>query len=147
MRGPMSIRLTGPAGSRGQAIAQGAAGQSTLSQADAQGPVGGMKQWTPYQSFTFDFDRAEIRGGEMNQVSDIAAYLARNPSIRVGLDSSNYPRTTDWRNQDLGERRVAAIRDALIRAGTPPNKIQVGSFGDPQTQRNNQVEVLLISAQ
>jgi outer membrane protein OmpA-like peptidoglycan-associated protein len=105
-----------------------------------------VDHWTLYRSFTFDSGRAEIRGADKTQVSEIAAYMAQNPSLRLGLDGATDPGVTDPHNQQLGDRRVAAVRDALIRAGTPANKIATGAFGDPQLKRDRQVDVLLITA-
>jgi flagellar motor protein MotB len=41
----------------------------------------------------------------------------QNPSIKVGIDGHTDPRGTNPYNQALSERRVQAIRDALMRAG------------------------------
>ena len=43
--------------------------------------------------------------------------MNQNPSLRVGIDGSMDPRGTDPRNQDLSDRRVNTVRDALIQAG------------------------------
>jgi outer membrane protein OmpA-like peptidoglycan-associated protein len=111
----------------------------------AQGSVGVVDHWTPYRNFTFDNGRANIRASETSQISDIAAYMAKNPSLRLGIDGSTD--TTNPHNRDLSDRRVSAVRDALIQAGTPTYKIETGPFGDPQLRRERQVEVLLITAQ
>jgi hypothetical protein len=56
--------------------------------------------------------------------------MNQNPSARVAIDGSN-------------ERRVGRVRNALIDAGVPANKIQTGSFGDPQQRRDGRVAVLV----
>jgi len=83
----------------------------------------------------------------MSQISDITGYLAENPSVRLGIDGTTDPNVTGSRNEYLSERRVGAVRDALIQAGTPASKIETGTFGDPRRPRDGQVEVLLITAQ
>jgi len=50
--------------------------------------------------------------------------MQQNPSLQVGIDGSMDPRGTDPRNQDLSNRRVGAVRDALIQAGVPAYRIQ-----------------------
>ena len=50
------------------------------------------------------------------------------------------------KNHDLSNRRVKAVRDALINAGVPAYKIKSGAFGDPQTRRDRRVEVLFNTA-
>ena len=79
----------------------------------------------------------------MSKVSEIATYMNQNPSLQVGIDGSMDPRGTDPRNQDLSDRRVEAVRSALIQAGVPAHKIQTGAFGDTQLTRDRRVEVLI----
>jgi outer membrane protein OmpA-like peptidoglycan-associated protein len=79
-------------------------------------------------------------------VSEIAAYMKQNPSLRIGIDGSMDPRGTDPRNQDLSDRRISAVRDALIQAGVPASKIQSGAYGDAELARDRTVEVLISSS-
>lgn len=133
-----SVGATGPAGPAG---AQGPAGWS-----GPQGPVGIVDRWTSYRRFTFDYKRADIHASDMRQVSEIAEYLTQNPSLRLGIDGSTDPRVTDRRVRDLAERRVDAVRNALILEGVPAYQIKTGAFGDPKLRRDRQVEVLLVTA-
>jgi peptidoglycan-associated lipoprotein len=105
-----------------------------------------VARWTLYRDFRFDYDRSELRASEMKKVSEIAHYLKKNPSLNVGLDGSMDPRGTDPRNQDLNNRRVSAIRDALVEAGVPASKIQMGAFGDTQLLRDRRVAALICTA-
>jgi outer membrane protein OmpA-like peptidoglycan-associated protein len=79
-------------------------------------------------------------------VSEIARYVKANPSLKVGLDGTMDPRGLDPRNQDLSDRRVNAIRDALIRAGVPASRIQMGAFEDTRLARDRRVAVMLCTA-
>jgi len=79
-------------------------------------------------------------------VSEIAAYMKQNPSLRIGIDGSMDPRGTDPRNQDLSDRRISAVRDALIQAGVPSSKIHSGAYGDAKLARDRRVEVLISSS-
>jgi outer membrane protein OmpA-like peptidoglycan-associated protein len=138
--------LAGPMGPAGPMGAQGPAG-----------PVGpqaaAAKQWSSFRDFLFDFDKSAIRSNETSHVSDISAYMKQNASARVGIDGHTDPRGTDPYNQSLSERRVNAIRDALVKAGVPGAKIHTGAFGETQPkcnestescwQRDRRVEVLI----
>jgi peptidoglycan-associated lipoprotein len=144
---------TGPAGPMGPAGPAGAQG--------AQGPAGpagaqasaAAKQWSSFRDFLFDFDKSAIRSNESSHVSDIAAYVKQNPTARVGIDGHADPRGTDPYNQDLSQRRVDVIRDALVNAGVSVGKIHTGAFGESQPkcsesteacwQRDRRVEVLI----
>jgi peptidoglycan-associated lipoprotein len=141
------IGATGPMGPAGPAGAQGPAGPAGAQTAAA------AKQWSSFRDFLFDFDKSAIRSNETSHVSDIAAYLKQNPSARVGIDGHADPRGTDPYNQGLSERRVNAIRDALVNAGVSTGKIHTGAFGETQPkcnestegcwQRDRRVEVLI----
>ena len=63
--------------------------------------------------------------------------------MKIGLDGSMDPRGTDPRNRKLRNRRVSAIRDALITAGVPASKIQTGAFGDASLARDRRVAALV----
>jgi outer membrane protein OmpA-like peptidoglycan-associated protein len=126
----------GPAGDPGISGMQGASGPP-----GHQGPVGIVDRWTSYRDFNFDRGRSELQASDADTVAEIASYSAHNPSLRIGIDGS-----MDAGNPRLAERRVSAVRDALMRAGVPTDKMETGAFGDPQLRRDGRVEVLLLSA-
>jgi outer membrane protein OmpA-like peptidoglycan-associated protein len=68
--------------------------------------------------------------------------MNQNPSLRLGIDGSMDPSGTE-RSQDLSDRRVNTVRDALIQAGVPAHRIQAGSFGEAGARRDHRVEVLV----
>ena len=74
-----------------------------------------MRQWSSFKDFLFDTDKSDIRSNETSKVSEISAYMKENPSVQV--DGFADPRGTNPHNQGLSERRVNAIRDALVKAG------------------------------
>jgi outer membrane protein OmpA-like peptidoglycan-associated protein len=141
----------GPEGVQGPAGPEGA--QGPVGPAGAQGPPGAVQRWASFTDFLFDFDKSDIRLDEMSKLSEIAAYMQRNPSSKVGIDGHTDPRGTDRYNQALSEGRVNAIRDALMKAGVPADRIQTGAFGESQLkcsesteacwQRDRRVEVLI----
>lgn len=127
------IGATGAMGPAGPMGAQGPAGPAGPQAAAA-------KQWSSFKNFLFDTDKSDIRANETSKVSDIAAYMQENPSVRVGIDGYADPRGTDLYNQSLSERRVDAIRDALVRAGVSGDKIKTGAFGEQRRQCNESSE-------
>jgi len=116
--------LTGPQGPTGAMGAQGPTGSI-----GAQGPTGSVGDWTVFREVWFEHDQVSIRSDEMYKVSELATHLQQNPSIRVGIDTFNDPYTTDNYNRTLAQRRVDAVRDALLNAGLPAHKIQRGIVG------------------
>ena len=108
----------------------------------AQGPAGVIGRWMSYRDFWFERGEAGIRPSDTSNVSDIAAYMRQNPSLQVGIDTFMDPR-----NQDLRDHRVNAVRDVLIQAGVPAEKIWTGAFGDPKPRHAARVEVLITTLQ
>lgn len=123
----------GPSGGAGASGPSGSVGAS-----GAQGPTGIVGRWASYRVIDFDYARSELSAADRSVISDVAAYMAKNPSLQVGLDGYNDPNSPR-----LSERRVGTVREALIAAGVPPSKIQVGAFGDPQLRTDRRVEMLL----
>ena len=167
-----SSGLTGAQGSPGMTGAQGSAGmtgvQGSAGMTGVQGPAGltGAQgaaapapaplpaiRWTSLKEIMFDFDRADIRYSESRKPAEIAAYMSQNPSVRLGIDGYTDSRGTSQYNLPLSQRRVTTVRDALIQAGVPADRIETGTFGTDRlmcnpsaeqcSQRDGRVEVLV----
>ncbi len=106
----------------------------------AQGPVGEIARWTEYRYFTFDRGTANITAADRNTASEIATYLANNPSLQLGIDGAMDPL-----DQNLGGQRVSAVFSALTMAGVPGSSIRRNTINDPQFVPDGRVEVLLSS--
>jgi outer membrane protein OmpA-like peptidoglycan-associated protein len=151
-----STGMTGVQGSTGMTGVQGSAGitgvQGPAGIAGAQGAPASSR-WTLVKEFMFDFDRSDIRNSESRKPAEVAAYMSQNPSMRLGLAGYTKRQSTDQYNLPLSQRRVATVRDALIQAGVPADRIETGTFGtdrfmcNPSTeqclQREGRVEVLV----
>jgi peptidoglycan-associated lipoprotein len=123
------------------------------------GPVGVMgrlgpkRPWVTFADFLFDFDRSAIRSSETGKVDKVNQYMKENPNIEIGLDGHADPRGTHQYNQPLSQRRVDAVKAALLSAGIASDKITTGAFGETQLkcseateecwQRDRRVEVLV----
>jgi outer membrane protein OmpA-like peptidoglycan-associated protein len=106
----------------------------------ARGPTGVVPCWVSYREFWFNANSADILSAQDSVIRDMASYLKKNPTLIVGLDGH-----MDSHNKDLSNNRVNAIRDALIDAGVPANRIKTGAFGDSKLRRDGRVEVLIMS--
>ena len=76
----------------------------------------------------FGFDRSEVPPAEMPKLQRIASFLKGNGS-NVILAGFTDERGTEEYNRALGERRAAAVRNALIGMGVSPARTQTVSFG------------------
>jgi hypothetical protein len=140
-KGAQGSTMAGIAGETGRSGPAGV--QGPIGSTGAQGPVGVVDRWTSYREFVFDYNAANINTGDQGKVAEIAGYMKQNPSLQIGIDGSMDPRGNDPRDQALSDRRVGAVRDALIQAGVPASKIQTGAFGDTRLTRDRRVEVLV----
>jgi outer membrane protein OmpA-like peptidoglycan-associated protein len=138
-------------GAQGPTGMTGAQGQRGMTESERQrDPVAG---WVSLREIIFDFDDADIRPSEMSKISDIASYVDQNPNVRLGIDgSTDLLRGTNQYNVALSQRRVANVRDALMRTGVSADRIETGGFASERakcddsieqcSQRDGRVEVL-----
>jgi len=136
-RGPQGPQgMTGPQGQPGMTGSQGQQGV-----AGSQGDAAAATGWISLRDIMFDYDKADIRSSEMGKISDVATYVRQNPSVLVGIDgSTDLLRGTNQYNTALSQRRVANVRDALIRAGVSADRIETGGFGAERTKCNDAIE-------
>ncbi|MGH7388145.1 MAG: OmpA family protein [Candidatus Rokuibacteriota bacterium] len=78
----------------------------------------------------FDFDKADVRPEEQAKIDQIATYLKENETLAIKLDGHADPRGTGRYNHALSNRRLDAIRTALVNAGVPAERIGTAPFGD-----------------
>ena len=144
--GPMGPRGdTGPPGPTGMTGAQGTTGL-TGSQGQpgmtAPGAAASGTGWISLRDIMFDYDTADIRPTEMNKISEVAAYLRQNPSIRVGIDgSTDLLSGANRYNVDLSKQRIANVRHALIETGVSDDRIETGRFGARRAECNESTEL------
>jgi peptidoglycan-associated lipoprotein len=93
------------------------------------GPAGATTAWESFKDILFDYDRSDIRASETGKIDEIAGYLRRNPTVNLRIDGFADPRGGNTYNLALSQRRVNAVRDALVKAGTPAERISTGHFG------------------
>jgi outer membrane protein OmpA-like peptidoglycan-associated protein len=94
-------------------------------------------RWSSYRDFWFDYGSAVLDPSYREGIRDAADYLRAHPAYRLAIDAQASE------GDGLRQRRVAAIRDALLAAGVPKYKIQEGGFGDEQLRRERRVEILI----
>jgi outer membrane protein OmpA-like peptidoglycan-associated protein len=124
-----STELAGTVGLTG---ATGAAGpQGAIGATGSQGPLATAAiSWSPYRDFTFRTNSNRIQEADSAKAGEIAGYAKANPSGRIAIDGAD-------------ATRVVVVRDALIVAGVPADRIQSGAMGDPQLRRDGRVGVLV----
>jgi len=161
--------LVGPAGPQGPAGAPGVAGpagpagalglaglagpQGPAGAQGSQGVAGAVARWESFKDFLFDFDKSDVRTDERGKIKEIVEFMKEHPTFELGLEGYADPRGTDAYNQVLSERRVTAIRDALVNDGAATGRIRIGAEGEKNRncgedtegcyQKNRRVEVFV----
>jgi peptidoglycan-associated lipoprotein len=88
----------------------------------------------------FDYDRADVRDDELPKITQLADYVKQNDGLVLRLDGHTDPRGDNPYNMRLSQRRVDAVRKALIDAGVPEERIRVAAFGDQRLKCAEQDE-------
>lgn len=103
----------------------------------------------------FEFDSVAFRPESEPVVDQVAAALAAHPEIRkVRIEGHTDDSGTERYNQGLSQRRAEAVRQALVRRGVAPSRLETAGYGPsrplvPNTseenrQRNRRVEFLIL---
>jgi outer membrane protein OmpA-like peptidoglycan-associated protein len=161
--------LAGPAGPQGPAGAPGVAGpagpagppglaglagpQGPAGAQGSQGVAGAAARWESFKDILFDFDKSDVRADEVGKIKEIVEFMKQNPTFEIGIEGYADPRGTDAYNQALSERRVNAIRNALVTGGASASGIRLGAHGEKNRncnedsegcyQKNRRVEVFV----
>jgi outer membrane protein OmpA-like peptidoglycan-associated protein len=143
--GPFNVAgERGPAGPTGPTGAQGPAGpvgpQTMAGSENRMVSFGTGNNSSAFKDILFDTDKSDIRSNEMSKITDIAEHVEQNAPMEVNIGGYADPRGTDEHNQGLSERRVNAIRDALVKAGVASDKIQTSAFGEQKPLCNESTD-------
>lgn len=104
----------------------------------------------------FDVDQARLRAGALANVRRISALLNQFPEYQIAVEGHTDATGSASYNQQLSERRAAAVREALVEGGVDPGRITSRGFGLTQPiatndtpagrQQNRRVEVIVLGA-
>jgi len=84
---------------------------------------------SPLKDVFFDYDESSIRNDQKAALNDNVGWLKVNTGAKVLLEGHCDERGTAEYNLGLGERRSKAVKDYLIAAGVPADRISTISYG------------------
>lgn len=85
----------------------------------------------------FDNDSATIAPSYNAQLDEAAAILKGHPGIRVGLAGHTDSNASSEYNQALANRRVNAVKAALVERGVNAAQLETSAFGEEQPAAPN----------
>jgi peptidoglycan-associated lipoprotein len=77
----------------------------------------------------FDFDKYDLQPEALRTLDGNATRIRENGSLRVRIEGHCDERGTVEYNLALGEKRARAVRDYLVSAGIPAQRLSIISFG------------------
>jgi peptidoglycan-associated lipoprotein len=84
---------------------------------------------SPLKDVFFDFDNSAVRDDQKAALNEDVAWLKGNARTKITLEGHCDERGTAEYNLALGERRAKAVKDYLIAAGVPGDRISTISYG------------------
>jgi len=84
----------------------------------------------PLPDVFFAFDKASLLPEEGDALASGIAWLLANPEVTVTIEGHCDERGTSEYNLSLGERRANVVRDYLVAAGVPAERIRTVSYGE-----------------
>ena len=85
---------------------------------------------SPLKDVFFDFDKSGIRDDQKSPLAEDVAWLKGNTRAKVTIEGHCDERGTAEYNLALGERRAKAVKDYLVAAGIPAERIATVSYGE-----------------
>jgi len=77
----------------------------------------------------FEYDRSQVKASEHSKLDAVASF-AKGGNRAIRVEGHCDERGTEEYNRSLGERRALAVREYLVRAGVPANRIDTISHGE-----------------
>ncbi len=88
----------------------------------------------------FDFDKSHIRDDAKAALQHNAAWMKKNPGVKVQIEGHCDERGTNAYNMGLGDRRASSAKKYLLTLGVNPKQLSTISFGEekPQCTEHNE---------
>jgi outer membrane protein OmpA-like peptidoglycan-associated protein len=77
----------------------------------------------------FDSGRASLKAGGRHALANLARFMRQQPERKIVIEGFTDDRGSPLANQRLSERRAAAVREALVGDGIPPERIEARGRG------------------
>jgi len=109
----------------------------------------------PLENIYFATDSSVIDARYNTEIAELAEFLKSNPGVRVQMAGHTDSSASDQYNDALSERRVEAVKAALMQRGVNASQLVTGAYGEekpsvPNTsaenmQLNRRVELTVVN--
>ncbi|MCS7196492.1 MAG: OmpA family protein [Aquificaceae bacterium] len=89
----------------------------------------------------FDFDKHQIKKEYLPFLEEVVKTLKENPNVRVRIEGFTDHVGSKAYNDRLALRRAQAVKEYLVRAGIPADRIEVRGFGKERYVADNRTPV------
>jgi len=93
-------------------------------------PVAEVPKPPQFKAVFFDFNKADLRPGDRQNLDEAIRWLKANSQARISLDGYADDRGTPPYNLNLSERRAIAVRDYLVAGGIDAKRISATGSGE-----------------
>ena len=80
----------------------------------------------------FDLDKATLRPESTAELNRLIALMNEVPTLKIELGGHTDAQGSDTHNQDLSERRAAAVVEFLTKAGIAADRLKSAGYGETQ---------------
>ena len=121
-------------------LAQGRELEKSLVAKKERGIEGEVFESKLLKDIRFDYDKYEIRREDEEILRENAAFLKKNPKMKIQIEGHCDERGTAEYNLALGERRANSTKKYLVSLGITSDRISTISYGEerPLDPRNNE---------
>jgi outer membrane protein OmpA-like peptidoglycan-associated protein len=89
----------------------------------------------------FDTDSDKIKDESTPTLDKIVAILSSRPELKITVEGHTDSTSTPEHNQDLSERRAAAVKNYLVTAGIDSSRLSAAGFGATRPVAGNDNEL------
>ena len=121
-------------------MAQGRELEKSLVAKKERGIEGEVFESKLLKDIRFDYDKYEIRREDEDILRENAAFLKKNPKMKIQIEGHCDERGTAEYNLALGERRANSTKKYLVSLGITSDRISTISYGEerPLDPRSNE---------
>ena len=102
--------------------------------------VAGARKPSAFEDVLFERDRFSIRSEDIDRLRVAATAFKADPSLVVTIEGHTCSLGTGTYNLALGNRRANAVKDYLVSAGVPADRLLTVSQGEADAEHDNSRE-------